>query len=324
MDFNQIGGLDHYVRALKEMVFLPLLYPDLFERFKVQPPRGVLFYGPPGTGAHGQARPGVCCSTPRGVLFYGPPGTGAHGRARVCAHAAQRRVWNVAEWCSLMACLAQVRLGACTSAHKCAHACVLVCMYVCGLSWCAQVRGNSACRVRGLKVFLMSAEGGGSARLLRPASSTRPALAVLLLCPWRAHSVPCAAPQCARAHVLLRAALCESCTLSSACLSVTPRPALALPWALARFHLRRIARMCLVAPLLHAHSVACHKHTRAAVLHLGAGAGKTLVARALAAQASQGAGQQVSFFMRKGADVLSKWWVGRGGGSGAPRRGKLR
>ena len=37
-----------------------------------------------------------------------------------------------------------------------------------------------------------------------------------------------------------------------------------------------------------------------------AGTGKTLVARALAAQASR-AGRKVSFFMRKGADVLSKW-----------------
>lgn len=37
-----------------------------------------------------------------------------------------------------------------------------------------------------------------------------------------------------------------------------------------------------------------------------AGTGKTLVARALAASASR-AGRKVAFFMRKGADVLSKW-----------------
>jgi hypothetical protein len=48
--FDSVGGLDHYVRALKEMVFLPLVYPELFDRFHVSPPRGVLFYGPPGTG----------------------------------------------------------------------------------------------------------------------------------------------------------------------------------------------------------------------------------------------------------------------------------
>lgn len=38
-----------------------------------------------------------------------------------------------------------------------------------------------------------------------------------------------------------------------------------------------------------------------------AGTGKTLVARALAAQAGRAAGQKVAFFMRKGADLLSKW-----------------
>jgi ATP-dependent 26S proteasome regulatory subunit len=46
----QVGGLDQYLAALKEMIFLPLLYPELFEKFGVNPPRGVLFHGPPGTG----------------------------------------------------------------------------------------------------------------------------------------------------------------------------------------------------------------------------------------------------------------------------------
>ncbi|KAK9861640.1 hypothetical protein WJX84_007147 [Apatococcus fuscideae] len=50
VSFEQVGGLDKYIKSLKEMVFLPLVYPELFERFHVQPPRGVLFYGPPGTG----------------------------------------------------------------------------------------------------------------------------------------------------------------------------------------------------------------------------------------------------------------------------------
>ena len=53
---------------------------------------------------------------------------------------------------------------------------------------------------------------------------------------------------------------------------------------------------CLVA------SCASCKRVAAAV----AGTGKTLVARALAAQASR-AGKKVTFFMRKGADILSKW-----------------
>lgn len=32
------------------MTLLPLLYPELFQRFNLTPPRGVLFHGPPGTG----------------------------------------------------------------------------------------------------------------------------------------------------------------------------------------------------------------------------------------------------------------------------------
>ena len=50
ISFDDIGGLGHYVQALKEMVFLPLVYPDIFERFHIAPPRGVLLHGPPGTG----------------------------------------------------------------------------------------------------------------------------------------------------------------------------------------------------------------------------------------------------------------------------------
>lgn len=48
--FDSIGGLGKHILALKEMVVFPLLYPEVFERFKIQPPRGCLFYGPPGTG----------------------------------------------------------------------------------------------------------------------------------------------------------------------------------------------------------------------------------------------------------------------------------
>jgi len=32
------------------MVMFPLLYPEIFEKFNITPPRGVLFYGPPGCG----------------------------------------------------------------------------------------------------------------------------------------------------------------------------------------------------------------------------------------------------------------------------------
>ncbi|XP_036831938.1 ATPase family AAA domain-containing protein 2B isoform X1 [Oncorhynchus mykiss] len=48
--FDSVGGLSKHIQSLKEMVVFPLLYPEVFERFKIQPPRGCLFYGPPGTG----------------------------------------------------------------------------------------------------------------------------------------------------------------------------------------------------------------------------------------------------------------------------------
>lgn len=50
VDFSKVGGLEGHIDQLKEMVQLPLLYPELFTRFHVTPPRGVLFHGPPGTG----------------------------------------------------------------------------------------------------------------------------------------------------------------------------------------------------------------------------------------------------------------------------------
>ncbi|KAK5171727.1 TAT-binding protein-like protein 7, AAA ATPase [Saxophila tyrrhenica] len=48
--FNGVGGLEDHINQLKEMVSLPLLYPEVFQQFHVTPPRGVLFHGPPGTG----------------------------------------------------------------------------------------------------------------------------------------------------------------------------------------------------------------------------------------------------------------------------------
>lgn len=46
--FDAVGGLNKQIRALKEMVLFPLVYPEVFEKFKIAPPRGVLFHGPPG------------------------------------------------------------------------------------------------------------------------------------------------------------------------------------------------------------------------------------------------------------------------------------
>jgi ATPase family AAA domain-containing protein 2 len=72
INFDSVGGLDDRINSLKEMVMLPLLYPELFERFKSKPPRGVLFSGPPGTGKTLLARAlaGSCSEGDRKVTFY--------------------------------------------------------------------------------------------------------------------------------------------------------------------------------------------------------------------------------------------------------------
>uniref|UniRef100_A0A7N9B1E8 ATPase family AAA domain-containing protein 2 n=1 Tax=Mastacembelus armatus TaxID=205130 RepID=A0A7N9B1E8_9TELE len=70
--FESIGGLSRHISALKEMVVFPLLYPEVFERFRIQPPRGCLFYGPPGTGKTLVARAlaNECSQGERKVSFF--------------------------------------------------------------------------------------------------------------------------------------------------------------------------------------------------------------------------------------------------------------
>ncbi|KAF9974891.1 ATPase AAA domain-containing protein 2B [Actinomortierella ambigua] len=64
VDFDHVGGLDHHIKDLKEMVILPLLYPEAYKHFQITPPRGVLFHGPPGTGKTLLARAlATSCST---------------------------------------------------------------------------------------------------------------------------------------------------------------------------------------------------------------------------------------------------------------------
>lgn len=72
VNFDGVGGLQGHIDQLKEMVALPLLYPEIFQRFHVTPPRGVLFHGPPGTGKTLLARAlaSSVSSQGRKVTFY--------------------------------------------------------------------------------------------------------------------------------------------------------------------------------------------------------------------------------------------------------------
>ena len=54
--YDDLGGIGSTIDQIREMVELPLRYPEIFERLGVDPPKGVLLYGPPGTGKTRLAR----------------------------------------------------------------------------------------------------------------------------------------------------------------------------------------------------------------------------------------------------------------------------
>jgi len=50
ISWNVVGGLDQQVKEIQEVVELPLKKPGLFKKVGIQPPKGILLYGAPGTG----------------------------------------------------------------------------------------------------------------------------------------------------------------------------------------------------------------------------------------------------------------------------------
>ena len=48
--FDDIGGLESQISQIRDAVELPFIHPEMYERFGLQPPKGVLLYGPPGCG----------------------------------------------------------------------------------------------------------------------------------------------------------------------------------------------------------------------------------------------------------------------------------
>ncbi|MBI5226957.1 CDC48 family AAA ATPase [Candidatus Micrarchaeota archaeon] len=48
--YDDVGGLRDAIQKVREMIELPLRHPEIFERLGIDPPKGVLLYGAPGTG----------------------------------------------------------------------------------------------------------------------------------------------------------------------------------------------------------------------------------------------------------------------------------
>jgi len=48
--YEDVGGLNKEAMRIREMIEVPLKHPEIFEKLGIEPPRGVLLYGPPGSG----------------------------------------------------------------------------------------------------------------------------------------------------------------------------------------------------------------------------------------------------------------------------------
>lgn len=50
LSYEDVGGLKSQVQRIREMIELPLRYPEIFTQLGIEAPKGVLLYGPPGSG----------------------------------------------------------------------------------------------------------------------------------------------------------------------------------------------------------------------------------------------------------------------------------
>ena len=50
LTYEDIGGLGDQMKRIREMIELPLRFPQIFARLGIDPPKGVLLHGPPGCG----------------------------------------------------------------------------------------------------------------------------------------------------------------------------------------------------------------------------------------------------------------------------------
>ena len=54
--FEDVGGLNKQIKLIRELVQLPLSHPHVYRHLGINPPRGIILYGPPGSGKSHLAR----------------------------------------------------------------------------------------------------------------------------------------------------------------------------------------------------------------------------------------------------------------------------
>jgi len=70
--YSDIGGLEKQIQELQEAIVLPMTHKERFENIGIQPPKGVLMHGPPGTGKTMMARACAAATNATFLKLAGP------------------------------------------------------------------------------------------------------------------------------------------------------------------------------------------------------------------------------------------------------------
>lgn len=97
--WESVGGLQDVIQCLKEVVILPLLYPEFFSNLGLTPPRGVLLHGYPGTGKTLVVRSliGSCARGDKRIAYFARKGADCLGKYVGDAERQLRLLFQVAE-----------------------------------------------------------------------------------------------------------------------------------------------------------------------------------------------------------------------------------
>lgn len=99
--WESVAGLQDVIQCMKEVVILPLLYPEFFDNLGLTPPRGVLLHGYPGTGKTLVVRAliGSCARGDKRIAYFARKGADCLGKYVGDAERQLRLLFQVAERC---------------------------------------------------------------------------------------------------------------------------------------------------------------------------------------------------------------------------------
>ena len=92
--WDDVGDLEEVKQRIREIVELPLRFPELFRRLGIEPPKGVLLYGPPGCGKTLIAK---ALANETGASFYSIAGPEIMSKWYGESEARLRRIFEEAE-----------------------------------------------------------------------------------------------------------------------------------------------------------------------------------------------------------------------------------